>query len=172
MSRGRRLRFIAFCINAISMTYTICRLFEDVRPFDWLMLVIEVAVLVAILVFDIRAVRRERRHDREQRDRRTLVDQRVAALRDAMSKGQELRLSTPVSGNPHVAEWAQAVTNWGEETRVLLKSFSAHAEAAFLMQMSGSPYINGSIGATFEYISLISRLDNLRGIIEKPDVYL
>src|SRR5207244_8297422 len=106
------------------------------------------------------------------RKRKRLLAQRTGVLRSAMSKGQELRLSTPVSGNPHVAEWAQAVTNWGEETRVLLKSFSAHAEAAFLMQMSGSPYVNGSIGAAFEYISLISRLDNLRGIIEKQDVYL
>jgi hypothetical protein len=171
MSRGRRLRFVVFFINAMSMTYTICCLFEDVRPFDWLMLVVEVAVLLAILIFEVRAICRERHHDREQRDRRILVAQRVAALRDAMSKGQKLRLCTPGSGDPHVEEWAQAVTNWGEETRVLLESFSAHAGAVFVTQMSSSPHITGSEGALFEYISLISRLDNLRGIIEKPDVY-
>ena len=154
------------------MTYTICRLFEDVRPFDCLMLIIEVAVLVAILVFDIRAVRRERRHDREQRDRRTLVDQRVAALRDALSKGRELQLRTPGSGDPYVAAWRQAVSNWGEETRVLLKSFSEHAETVFSLPMPSLPYITGSVGAVSEFVSLISQLNNLQGIIEKPDVYL
>ena len=172
MSRGRRVRFIAFCINAISMTYTIYHLFEDARPFDWLMFSIEVAVLFAILIFDIRAVRRERRQDRERRERKALVDKRVAALRDALSKGQELQLRTPGSGDPYVAAWRDAVSNWGEETRRLLKSFSEHAETAFSLPMPSLPYITGSVGAVSEFVSLISHLNNLRGIIEKPDVYL
>lgn len=81
-----------------------------------------------------------------------------------------MQRSTPGNGDPRVGEWAQAVSNWGEETRVLLNSFSAQAESAFLLQV-GTPYVTGSQGAVIEYVFLISGLNNLRGIIEKPDVY-
>jgi hypothetical protein len=111
------------------------------------------------------------RHHRKARSRERCVTQRVAALREAWSKGQELLLSVPGSGAPRVAEWATAVSEWNEETRVLLKSYSAHAEAAFMLRIPESPNRYGSIGAVFEYISLLSGVSNLRGIIEKPDVY-
>jgi hypothetical protein len=154
------------------MTYTICHVFEGIRPFDWLMLGIEVAVLIAILVFDIRGVRRERRHDKGELERKTLIDTRVGEMRTAMSKGQELLLSAPpVSDDPHVGAWAQAVSHWNEDTRQLLKSYSAHAETAFTLRIPDSPNHYGSIGAVFDYISLVSGLKNLQGIIEKPDTY-
>ena len=173
MSRRRRVfHLVAGTFAMIDILRRSWNMITDgARPIDWLVVIVDFLVLLAILIFEIREIRRERRHDREQRDRRRLVDERVAALRDAMSKGQSLRLCIPGSGDPRVAEWAQAVNKWGEETRVLLKSFSAHAETAFLLPMSVSPYITGSEGAVFEYISLMSRLDNLKGIIEKPDMY-
>ena len=109
------------------------------------------------------------RHQATIRGKR--IAERVAAMRDLMSKGQDLLLCSPPSGDPRVAEWAQAVSNWNEETRLLLKSYSAHAETAFLLRIPESPNRYGSIGAVFEYISLLSGMRNLRGIIEKPDVY-
>ena len=171
MRQGRRLRVIAFGFNAISMTYTICRLFANVRPFDWLMFVIELAVLVVILLFEIRTVRREDREDRERRERKALIHERVAEMRDAMSEGHQLLLSSVQSGDSRTDQWAQAVSKWNSKTCELLRSYSPQAETAFLFREPGNPSKYGSIGAVFEYISLTSGLANLRGIIEKPDVY-
>jgi hypothetical protein len=159
MSQGRRIAYIL-------MLCTIARhlMSNEYGPFDRL---VELGVFLFVGYEVVMGIW----YRRKAKIRGGLVAQRVAAMRDAMSRGQELQLCTPASGNPNVDEWAQAVSNWGEETRVLLKSFSAHAETAFLMQTPVSPFITSSIGALSEYISLISRLSNLRGIIEKPDVY-
>lgn len=110
-------------------------------------------------------------HRHQGKKRSKLIAQRVAAMRDAMSKGQNLVLCVPTSGEPTVSDWAQAVSNWTEETRLLLKSYSAHAETNFLHRTPQSPSNDGSIEPWFEYISLMSGLNNLRGIIERSDVY-
>jgi hypothetical protein len=110
-------------------------------------------------------------HRRKARIRGNLIAQRVSAMRTAMAAGQELMLSTPGSGDARVTEWANAVQNWDAQTRVLLKSFSAQAEAAFLLHVPISPYVTGSVGAPFDYLRLTTGLLNLRGIIENPDVY-
>lgn len=110
-------------------------------------------------------------HRRRTKTRGKLIAERVSAMRTAMSKGQELLLSTPGNGDPNVGKWAQAVSTWDGETRALLESFSAQAEAAFLLQVPISPYVTGSVGAPFDYLRLTTGLLNLRGIIERPDVY-
>ena len=171
MSRARRFRLIAFLINSLSMAYTITFLLEDVRPFDWWMLGIEVAVLLSILLFDGRSIWRERRQDRDALERKNLINKRVAALRDAMSKGQRLLLSVAPSGDPRVDQWSQSASRWTEETKLLLRAYSEHAEAAFMLRIVESPQKYGSIGAVFEYISVESGVKNLRDIIERPDVY-
>ena len=134
-------------------------------PLDRLL---EIGVFLLILYEVIIGVRKNRKEKRRKKQ----VDERVTALREAMSNGQHLQLSTPAGGSAQVSAWAQAVSNWGEATRKLLKSYSAHAESAFLLQMPMPVNILGSIGAPFEYMQLVSRLANLRGIIEKPDIYL
>ena len=108
------------------------------------------------------------------RKRKRLLAQRTGVLRCAMSNGQELQRSIPASGDSHVADWAQAVNNWGKETRGLLKSFSEHAETAFSLPTPSEPYVTGSEGAVLveARLFLTSSLNNLLGIIEKPDVYL
>ena len=160
------MRLFKIGTATVFMLDAIRRFFGDFRPADLTIVVIELVFVVIVsaewATREIRDCRKRRRQRRRQQE----IDLRVRALRDALWKGQELQLRTPGSGDPYVAAWRQAVSNWGEETRVLLKSFSAHAETAFL-----SPYITGSEGAVFEYISLMSRLDNLKGIIEKPDMY-
>jgi hypothetical protein len=128
---------------------------------------IEMLVLL-LIAFEVYVGIKERR--REHR-RKRLVDERVSEMRKAMAAGQVLVLSNPQSDDPRVAGWAQAVSNWSEETRRLLKSYSEHAETAFMLRMPSSPSSYGSRGAVFEYISLLSGLENLKGIIEKPGVY-
>src|SRR5437879_989714 len=117
MSRGRRLAYI-FMLCAIARHL----LSNEYGPFDRL-------VELGVFLFVGYEVVIEIWHRRKARIRAKYIAMRVAEMREAISKGQRLQLSTPKSGDPHVVEWAQAVTNWGEETRVLLKSFSAHAEA-------------------------------------------
>jgi len=85
-----------------------------------------IEMLVFLLIaFEVYVGIKERR--REHR-RKRLVDERVAEMRKAMAEGQVLVLSNPQSDDPRVAGWAQAVSNWSEETRRLLKSYSEHAE--------------------------------------------
>ncbi len=171
-SGERRVRLFKIGTATVFMLDAIRRFFGDFRPADLTIVVIELVFVVIVsaewATREIRDCRKRRRQRRRQQE----IDLRVRALRDALWKGQELQLRTPGSGDPYVAAWRQAVSNWGEETRVLLKSFSEHAETAFSLPMPSLPYITGSVGAVSEFVSLISHLNNLRGIIEKPDVYL
>ena len=171
-SGERRVRLFKIGTATVFMLDAIRRFFGDFRPADLTIVVIELVFVVIVsaewATREIRDCRKRRRQRRRQQE----IDLRVRALRDALWKGQELQLRTPGSGDPYVAAWRDAVSNWGEETRVLLKSFSEHAETAFSLPMPSLPYITGSVGAVSEFVSLISHLNNLRGIIEKPDVYL
>jgi hypothetical protein len=130
--------------------------------------VIEIIIAAVVLAEGVAALLTWR----SNRKRKSLISARTSTLRAAMQEGQRLLLCTPSIGKPQIEDWAQAVSNWNEETRVLLRSYSEDAEVAFMTRRPDSPSNYGSIGAVFDYISLRSGLDNLTRIIEKPDVYL
>jgi hypothetical protein len=142
-------------------------MFIGVRPFDWLMLVVEILVL-ALIAYEI-AITLWRKH---------VVNVRVARLFQQMSKGQELQKSAPHSLNTDsrmvAGRWVQSAREWSRETESLLASYSAQATAAFVLDTSGEMppwYASIESSAQNQYSTLVVQLDNLRGIMEKPDVY-
>jgi hypothetical protein len=101
-------------------------MFEDVRPFDWLMLVVEILVLlligyeVGITVWHKRAVRR-----------------RMAAAVLLMRRGEEIEAAVPRSANIDVAAvalWKESVDAWMTET---------NGEAALHASQSGETRTRG-----------------------------
>ena len=149
------------------MLETLRRIFADSKPLDVIMFVMEflVLLLIAYEVADHVLAKRS------ERKRKKLIEGRVAILRDAMAKGQKIQHSWPKIGGSR-AECEDAVSKWCEQTGLLLKSYSAHAETAFLHEVPESPNRYGSIEAVFCYSKLVQRMSNLQGIIEKPDIYL
>ena len=77
-----------------------------------------------------------------------------------------------------VNEWCKGVKEWIAETARCLKVYSAGAELAFLHDPEGQSVgredafrgINSH--AKGPYLVLVTRLQNLRGIMENPSVYL
>jgi hypothetical protein len=133
------------------------------------MLIIELLVLL-LIAYEVIVSILEKIHERK---RKKVVGERVKTLRDAMFEGQELRNSTTWGDDrERERKWVQDTKEWGERTRALLKSYSAHAEMAFLLEMPISPNDFGSMSQPFTLGTLLSRLNNLRSIIEKPEVYL
>jgi len=100
-----------------------------------------------------------------------LVAKRIAEMRDLMSQGQDLQQSIPRLMDPQVDAWKQRTREWTEKCSLLLKSYSSHAQTAFLRHPPISPTFFGSNPAPLEFGDLVSRLSNLQNIIEKPDVY-
>lgn len=109
---------------------------------------------------------------RASNKRKHIIGERVRTLRAAMLEGQRLQQSAVPSGDHRVAAWHQSVMQWTEKTRGLLAPYSPQAETSF-DDISDIPHVNtyGSVGDPFVYAHLLARLRNLRGIIEKPDVY-
>jgi len=156
-------------------------MFEGVKPFDWLMLSIETAVLLLILYEVIVGVVRHR----EAEKRRKRLAEVTQILSDFMFEGQSIQAETP---NPHtggdVTRWVGLVTEWYIKVAQYLSSISSRAESAFsliinieqadghvLHQLGDSPgfYVTGQEGT--HYRKLTAYLQNLRGIIEKLDAY-
>jgi hypothetical protein len=102
-----------------------------------------------------------------------------------MFEGQSIQGETP---NPHtggdITRWVSLVTEWHIKVAQYLSSISSRAESAFSLIInaeqagskvlhqpgdSGGFYVTGHEGN--HYRKLIAYLQNLRGIIEKPDAY-
>jgi hypothetical protein len=90
---------------------------------------------------------------RTSRIRKRTIDERVRAVREAISKGQQFERSRVSFGSHHVAAWSRSVTEWKTETQKLMASYSPHAEASFLDVSQSSPesVYSGTIGAAQEY---------------------
>jgi hypothetical protein len=147
---------------------TLRRMIYGVRPFDILMLVVEVLVLL-LIAYEVGVnVWRDRR--RTRRSRKVLGQ---------LTKGQKLQADAPVGSsvnNPSVVSWANTTTEWANETSALLSKYSEAASVSFLHVVGGA---NSSFGfghinpyAQHAYILLQEQLNNLRSILENPDVYL
>jgi hypothetical protein len=157
----------------VVMLDAVCRinrfLFDGARPIDRTILVVDLLVLLVIAAEAIR----ELRLARKARKRQKIIDERVQAVRKAISEGQRIHSSAVSIGHTGTAAWAQLALKWTADTQTLMASFSAQAEAAFLDVSEASPMnVHGSMGAAQEYSHLLARLKNLRGIMENPEVYL
>ncbi len=133
-----------------------------IRPFDWIMLLVEVLVLVLIAA-EIAP---------------TLIHKKIARKRQRvlfslLVKGQEIlnRAPSPFDQAP-VDSWGKSADLWSEEVTKVLGGYSKHATAAFSHQPQvGAPYHHIAPGAWPQYGRLTARVENLRNIIEKPEIY-
>jgi hypothetical protein len=179
-TEGGRLRLLAAIVLLITGN-TIRHMFSGTKPFDWLMLVVEVLVLLLIAYEVFVGVYRHRR----KRERKQHIGEITAALSGFMDKGKALQGSVPcqeIAWELQADLWMANTDRWATETGAFLDGHSSTASAAFrLTPGTGTTalVIQNSEGATFTidgrhrhaYQRLVSRLENLRGIIEKPEVY-
>lgn len=159
-------------------------LFEGVRPFDWLMLGVEVAVLL-LIAYEVCVGKY--RHGKE-RKRRLTIARIVMNLSEFMDKGQQIQANVPEQFPLDANEYDKfvvfklAVEHWSNDTSQFLAHHSPRASAAFLLVVdSTSPdsLVYRRNGNTFAlhgplrecYQRLLAQLSNLKNIIEKPDAY-
>ncbi len=143
------------------MLDTLRRLFSDVRPFEYLMLGVEVLVLL-LIAYEVGSGiwHRFRRNRRSRR------------VHEFFSQGQMLQSGTP--GDPAlVSQWLRQVEKWIIDTNGLLVRYSSQASASFLHNSgrAGMHYGGVAQDAQYGFAELQERLNNLRAIMERPDVY-
>lgn len=121
MSGRERRLIVCLGVNTIFLWITIRRMFSDVRPFDWLMLVIELLVLLLIAYEVIPGFWHKRR-----------VKRRLKALSTLVSEGQLLEDSAPSQSDDQtvVVKWTNDVTTWDRKTNETLVCFSKQAAAS------------------------------------------
>src|SRR5216684_2216069 len=170
MSQRRTNRLLAgLTVTLLNMCNTIKHMFEGVRPFDWLMLGIEVIVVI-LIGFEI--FRGERsRHEEEKRLER--VNERMTVIRSLMAVGQEIRRTAPEPmAHNAVNPWVEALEKWNQEVYVILESFSRQAAVSFNAGIPKGANYPGLAPVAQQYFGvLLLRLENLQNIMEKPDVY-
>ena len=105
------------------MCNTLRRLLSDVRPFEYVMLVLEALVLL-LIAYEVGSGiwHRLRRHRRSKRVLKYLL------------QGQALKSSVPTQAAPlaEVNEWRSQVQEWTDSTNRMLKRYSSEASASFL----------------------------------------
>jgi len=179
MSQGRRSAYLA--LTVLLMCNTIRHMFEGVKPFDWLMLGIETAVLLLILYEVIVGVVRHCAATHRQKE----LKQIVTSLSQLMDEGLRLHKSVPDTAKEETAVLQLWMTNtkaWGDKTSAFLASRSQQASGAFLLvhDSSSADSIVFTPSGEFFYVAspvrehyqrLLTQLNNLRHITEKPEVY-
>ena len=158
-------------------------MFSEVRPFDWLMLIIEVLVLLLILYEVIaNAV-----HAYKGRKRELALSLIVTSLTEFMEKGRNLQLGTPdpsMSSPDEVSTWIDSVKLWAKDTNDFITRHSLRATVSFALiegtgVMANPQVVYTESGYSFpiegpqreSYQRLVVQLNNLRSIIEKPEAY-
>lgn len=105
--------------------------------------------------------------------RHHIVKMRLKVLFRAMERGHKLLNSPPPpnSPQPQTESWHKSVDSWVEQTREVLRSYSSHAEASFMHDERAVTMGPPHTSAPLVFALLSSRVNNLRSIMEKPDVY-
>ena len=171
MSRVRRraLHLAASVFAGGDALYRVWRMLtEGARFIDWAILVVDFLVLAVILWLDAP----ERFHKRK-------VRKRLAMVQRIMLDGHNLRASAPttVPDVTHNAatQWVQSVQAWIDGSYQSLADTSMQAALAFIHRDVAPDVIFGGISeranARHQFGELLHRLDNLRNIMEKADVY-
>jgi hypothetical protein len=142
----------------------VSKMFDGVKPFDWLMLVVEILVLL-LIAYEVGTTVLHRLQTKR----------RLASLFALMHRGQELQTTVPGSGttDDQAVAWKSSVEAWANDTHKILATYSPQASARFLHNpvVSRGIYRGIAQNAQGYYESLMMRLENLRAIMEKPEVY-
>ena len=138
---------------------------EGARPIDWAILIVDFLVLAVILWLDAP----ERFHKRKVR-KRLLIVQKI------MLDGHSLRESAPPvanATNDAADQWVRSVKIWIDNADQSLAATSRQAALAFIhREVAPDIMWNGiHVYARAQFGELLHRLDNLRNIMEKADVY-
>ncbi len=142
-------------------------MFGDSRPIDVVMLIIEFLVLAIIAAEAIHAIARY------VRKRRITTHLFVFFL-----TGQELQDTVPKRSSgfndPLVAAWNEKVNDWMNAVTDFLGNKCSHQAAVSFRHYITKQRLAANISPDAEvlYMALETRLDNLRSIIEKLDVYV
>jgi hypothetical protein len=185
MRRERKRRLLAcLLVTLFIMIQTIRHMFEGVRPFDWLMLFIEIAVVGLILYEIIADALRRRAEARRER----FIHEQIIALTQRLTKGKRLHGGVPntTTCNPQTAErmdnvWIEQVGMWITDTEKFLSSRSPRASAEFMALIDSGP-VNLYVGNTPHgyflrkesaewYGNLTIHLENLQRIMSTPEAY-
>jgi hypothetical protein len=163
------------------MYNTIRHLFDGVRPFDWLMLVIEVMVLVFVAYEVIAGFI----HGREVRKRQRELESRIHRTNQFVSQGQLLQKTVVRDGRDvdrtaslfkSALQWRSDVASWIMDTNGFLKECSTQASAKFLDDSLTFTFRDTSnkycpeTEASYETVN--RRLNNLQSIVQNPLAYL
>jgi len=153
---------------------------EGVRPFDWVMLAVEVLVVLLILYEIVISEVRSRRESKHH----SFLSARVLELSKLRSKGQRIQATVldPMINNPQIIKpWIDAARTWSEETDAALRNHSERASSAFLLVTDGGHIdrvvsahgrhfmVTGEIGEAYK--QLLLQLENLDRIINNPAAY-
>jgi hypothetical protein len=120
------------------------------------------------------------RHQWKNRRRNKII----AVLSDFMFKGNTLATSVPNPDHPDdFWSWARSVEAWRTDTAQYLNKYSAKASSAFLLitvpETNVTNLVHPLEGWAFHltgnhreaYQALLGYLNNLRSLMEEPDVY-
>ena len=149
------------------MLDTLRHIFSGTRPIDAVMLVVELLVLAIIAVEALVHLMHWFK-----------IRRRMKRLRERFAEGQALHHAPPSMGTaPEEAlAWNRKVEAWIDVTKALLDGYSAQASMSFQhdpgreFRLAATHKI--ATAAELAYTRLQDCLNNLREIIENPDVYL
>ena len=141
---------------------------EGARFIDWAILIVDFLVLAIIIWLDAP----ERFHKRK-------VRKQLVSVQRIMLDGHTLRESAPTAvpdvTHDVAALWVQSVQAWINDSHESLAGSSRQAALAFIHRDVAPDVIYGAISeranARTHFRELLIRLDNLRNIMEKADVY-
>lgn len=150
------------------------RLFVDTRGIDWLILIVDFFILVAILGLELPEWLHKRRAIRN-----------AETLAPFMDRGRQLQASVPnqlPNPGPELLKWMEDVKRWSVETEAFLAPRSGRAVVAFTHVISASSAdrkVHKPDGSSFrltgrygdQYQVLQVKLDNLQKIMENPESY-
>jgi hypothetical protein len=170
MTRRRGVAYILM-LGAIAKHF----LSSEYGPWDRL---IELGVFVLIAYEVIVGIVRHRKEKKRQA-RLAAISSKLCAL---MDEGQKIREAAVPQWHEQT-EWMNAMRDWSERTSGYLSALSPSAAAAFGLVVDSPPNTTRAVrmkkGGGFNiagpllelYYSHSVQLNNLRGIIEKPEAY-
>ncbi|HEV3513734.1 MAG TPA: hypothetical protein VGS05_18660 [Candidatus Sulfotelmatobacter sp.] len=144
-------------------------MFGEVKPFDWLMFGIE-AIALLLIAYEVFYSVYERRKTRE---RNIEIGERKKQLFSLIAKGQAILHHAPSVGQfTEVDHWGKSVDEWTATVEKQLTEYSSEAAISFAqVVVASTPIPHIAPGADWHYRALRARLENLRNITEKAEVY-
>lgn len=158
-----RSRLLLGSTVLLIMLDTLRRLFAPNSEFLALSIwIAQMIVLVAVIGGVVRGALRRRK-----------LKTRLAKLFSLLARSHNLQQNVPMGNDPSVIDrWSDDVRTWVEETIQYLDGYSHQAALSFQHTQKSSSAQQGVPAVVGErYGNLVQYIENLRGVMEKPEVY-